>query len=137
MKLVPAPLPRYRYFARYKRRLVALIGLQAAEVVGAVFRWYVGTLAFMVLGIVAALGAHPGSSAAGLVAVIGSLMLGACCIGRGLILSVRGGRLASDYLTKELGHRVDIPVAKVTLAWWRERIADERPQHGSPPTAVD
>ena len=134
MKLVPAPLPRYRYLARYKRRLVALIGLQAADIVGGVFRWCLGALVCMILGATFAIVADPGSSSAGLAAVALSLVLLACCGGRALALSIRGGRAASNHLSEELGHRVDIPVAKVSLRWWRERIADERPRHPSPPT---
>lgn len=37
-----------------------------------------------------------------------------------------GGPVASEYLTSELGYPVNIPVARVSLRWWGEAIAQER-----------
>jgi hypothetical protein len=117
------------YFARYQRKLAPIIGEEAAAIAISFYKWLVSGVAIMLCGIPAGIIATRTQS--GLVSALAGILwlVGVACMIRGGVLSVRGGPIASEYLSKALGYPVKIPVAKVSLRWWSDMIERERAKH--------
>jgi hypothetical protein len=67
----------------------------------------------------------PGSSVAGLALVVFLLLFGGGCLVPVVVLAGRSGRLASAYLTGQLGRPVHIRDGKLGIRWWQHRVDQE------------
>lgn len=119
--------PGHRYFARYKERLSPLIGVDAATVVVAYYKAVLALVFFAVpLPILLVTTTSPGTSTLGLLAVVLSFAIASGIGVRLVVLTSRGGKLVSEYLTKEWGQPVRISGVKISVRWWRWRLDCER-----------
>jgi hypothetical protein len=110
----------------YQTRLAELVGQDAARVGASYYKLTVAGLLLFASVTPLALAANPGQSSLGLGLVLLALIGGTICGARAVILSVRCGRMASAYLTRQWGRKVEIGGVRVGLSWWRWRIEQER-----------
>jgi hypothetical protein len=114
-----------RYFARYKAKLIPLIGPEAAAAVVSYYKWTLAGIAFVALGFLDGV-AGLATSTFGLLAFVTAFGLAIFCAIRSVWWTSRGGKLVSAYLTEEWGRPVRIAAVKVSLRWWRWRVDQER-----------
>jgi len=78
---------------------------------------------FGVLSLVASSSGGPIAESLGAVA---AFLVGCICGAMTVVMSARGGRIASTYLSKAWGSPVHIDGVKGSLRWWRWRLGKER-----------
>ena len=112
----------HRYFDRYRKQLVPLIGEQAASIGVAFYRWLLCLVLAAVLLVGFGVVAGTISLAVGTVGVVACLVLMIIAAVRAGVLSDRGGDLAAEYLSREFGHSVRNHGMKVSIRWWKDLV---------------
>jgi hypothetical protein len=113
-------------FGRYRSKLTPLIGDEAARALASTSAWFLVGMVSVVLPTLLSVFVDPGSNGVGLALIAGLFLFGCGCLVRFVVIDARCARLASTYLTTQLGRPIRIGAAKLTVAWWQRRIEREK-----------